>query len=381
MTDEMDLVSSLKDAESPRPEAYTRARDVLRAAMADPGTVRVLKETSVQDNGFSGRRDRHRSIGTVGKVGIGAGIGVAAAAAAIALVATSGSTGTAAPTVAAGTGSGATTTAGASTKATAEGSAAAQSPLVTLAAKIKANYRPTGDASVVIQTQKIGNGAPLTEYFVYADNGSIYSAGSLSGLPAAVASGQTDGPDGIGCNIKAATAAATGNLASARVAMIDCSPNNLGLGTAAQQKAMAQSDEAANAIAAQVAKEKGISATPQPGNSPTAQETADNLLWINSYIAMTNDGAGNSAVREGVLRLLSTMPAVTVAATTTDGRATLTLTAGPEVFAGQGSQVVVIDAESGELISSVTNPGASFQSVTSYQVSRVSLSALKAGKF
>jgi len=75
------------------------------------------------------------------------------------------------------------------------------------------------------------------------------------------------------------------------------------------------------------------------------------------------------------------MSAVTVAHTTTDGRATLTITAGPEVFGGQGSQVVVIDAKSGELISSVTDPGAALQSVETYKVSRTTLAKLKAGKF
>lgn len=369
MTDEMDLVSQLKDAESLRPEAYERARTVLRAAMAEPGSVRVLKETPVQDNGFSGARNRRRSVGTAGKVGIGAGIGVVAAAAAIALVATSGASGTAVPATNIG--------------AASQGPAASTSPLVTLAAYVKENYRPTGDASVVIQTQKIGDKAPLVQYFVYADNGSIYGADSLRGLSAAVAAGDTDGPGaGIAANIKAAIRAANGNLASSVIAMINCTPNYLGLGLspAAQKAEWAKGYAAAKVQDAQLAKEKGIHITPKPMNATTAKEEADNLLWINSFIAMSDDG-GNPAVRAGVLRLLSTMSAVTVAHTTTDGKATLTITAGPEVFGGQGSQVVVIDAKSGELISSVTDPGAALQSVETYKVSRTTLAKLKAGKF
>lgn len=95
MTDEMDLISELKGAEPLRPEAYQRARAVLRAAMAEPGTVRVLGATSaegttmgttpVQDRGFTPAAQRRRKIGPAGRVGIGAGVGVAAAAA-IALV-------------------------------------------------------------------------------------------------------------------------------------------------------------------------------------------------------------------------------------------------------------------------------------------------------
>ncbi len=63
MTDEMDLISELKGAEPLRPEAYQRARVVLRAAMAEPGTVRALGVTSAegttmettpaQDKGFT----------------------------------------------------------------------------------------------------------------------------------------------------------------------------------------------------------------------------------------------------------------------------------------------------------------------------------------
>ena len=368
MKDEMDLVSQLKDAESLRPEAYERARTVLRAAMAEPGSVRVLKETPVQNNGFSGARNRRRSVGTAGKVGIGAGIGVAAAAAAIALVATSGASGTAVPATNIGA---------------ASNPPAASSPLVTLAAYVKENYRPTGDASVVIQTQKIGDKAPTVQYFVYADNGAIYGAGSLRGLPAAVAAGETDGPaSGIAANIKAAISAASGDLSSGVISMIDCTPNYLGLGLspAAQKAEWAKGYAAAKVQDAQLAKEKGTHITPRPLNAKTAKEEADNLLWTNSFIAMSDDG-GNPAVRAGVLRLLSTMSAVTVAHTTTDGRATLTITAGPEVFGGQGSQVVVIDAKSGELISSVTDPGAALQSVETYKVSRTTLAKLKAGKF
>src|SRR3984957_9153408 len=91
MTDEMDLISELKAAEPLRPEAYQRARAVLRAAMAEPGTVRVLGATSaegttmettpVQDKGFTPAPQRRRKIGPAGRGGIGAGGGVAAAAA------------------------------------------------------------------------------------------------------------------------------------------------------------------------------------------------------------------------------------------------------------------------------------------------------------
>ena len=49
MTDELDLVGELGNAQPLRPEAYRRARAVLRAAMADPGTVRLPGTISAED--------------------------------------------------------------------------------------------------------------------------------------------------------------------------------------------------------------------------------------------------------------------------------------------------------------------------------------------
>jgi hypothetical protein len=74
---------------------------------------------------------------------------------------------------------------------------------------------------------------------------------------------------------------------------------------------------------------------------------------MNSVDALT-EGGGSPQVREGVLRLLSTISGLTVVKSTTDGQQTLTLTAGPEVFGGAGKNVVVIDAKTGLPISSWT---------------------------
>jgi hypothetical protein len=370
MTDEMDLVSKLKDAESLRPEAYERARNALRATMADPGTVRVLKEASVQDNGFSSRRNRRWRVG---KVGIGTGIGVAAAAAAIALVATSGSTGSAVPAAAAGSGAGSATTTGTASQSPVP----AQSPLVTLAAYIKANDHSAGNASVVIQSQQIGSKTPGVVYQVFADDGAVYSAGSLSGLPAAITPAGNQGSNSYDADLKVAILAANGNLAEDRLKMIDNTSNNLGIGLspAAQKTDWAKIDQADK----ELYKEKDAKGTPPTMTAERAKELADNYLWTNSFIALSTDN-GNPLVREGVLRLLSTISGVSVAHTSTDGQATLTITAGPEVFTGDGSQVVVINANTGTLLSSVSNSTGVPQSVTTYQVYRVSLADVKAGK-
>jgi len=364
MTDEMDLVSQLKNAEPLRPEAYERARTALRAAMAEPGSVRVLKETPVQNIGFPGARNRRRGVGTAGKVGIGAGIGVAAAAAAIALVATSGSSGTAVPATSIG--------------AASQTPAAPSSPLVTLAAYIKKTDHSSGDASLVVQSQQIGHQAPTVQYIVYADNGAIYAADSRRSLPAAITPHNNSADGTNAADVKVALYAADGNLAKARLMMINNSQNYLGLGLSpdAQKKEWAKGYQAAK----EIYKEKGVKGAPAPMTAKRAQEEADNLLWTNTYIALTG-GGGNPQVREGVLRLLSTISGVTVAHTTTNGAATLTLTAGPEVFGGEGNQVLVIDAKTGAPISSVVNTPGVPQSVETYNVSRVTLSSIKAGKF
>jgi hypothetical protein len=72
-----------------------------------------------------------------------------------------------------------------------------------------------------------------------------------------------------------------------------------------------------------------------------------------------------------VLRLLSTISGVSVAHSTTNGEATLTITAGPEVFGGQGSEVLTIDAKTGMLVKDVSNTPGIPTAYTTYQSSRV----------
>ena len=177
----------------------------------------------------------------------------------------------------------------------------------------------------------------------------------------------------------AARAAAAGDLATARLRMINITPNYLGLGLspAAQQK------EWAKGLAAERGDLQG------EGGQDRAEAVhrqvraggADNYLWIHSVDALTA-GGGNPQVRAGVLRLISTISGVSVANSATGGQPTLTLTAGPEVFGGEGSQVLTVDARTGMPIKSVVNAGPDVPvSVETYQVSRVTLSQVKAGKF
>jgi hypothetical protein len=266
---------------------------------------------------------------------------------------------------------------------------AVNSELVSLAALIQASSGPLpGNASLIIQTVTIGGRTAPVTYNLYADSGAYYAGAIKQGLAAAVAHHEAsdDGTD-VRLEVAAARYAATGDLTTARVRMTIATGNTLGLGLspAARQKLW---DEG-RAQAEQILKEKGAKIK-LPANPPTGkalQEDVDNMVWINSVAALT-EGGGDPQVRVGVLRLLSTISGVTVADSTTDGQPTLTLTAGPEVFGGAGENVVVINARTGMPISSWSgdlppslNGTPTPSSMTTYQISRVTLADIEAGKF
>jgi len=366
MVDEMDLVRRLQDAAPLRPEAYEQARTALRAAMAESGRSRRPAPGTAPGRAgrFSWARSPHGTVSTLGKAGIGVGIGaIAAAAAAIALVATP------APRPAAP-----------GPAAPAAQAPATGSQLVSLASYIQASSgHQTGDASLIVKTQTIGDRSPYVLYELYADSGAIYATDTEGALPAAIARGGNLADGTAAREVATARAAAAGDLASARLRMINITPNYLGLGLspAAQQK------EWAKGLAAEreIYKEKGVKRAPKPYTAKSVQEEADNYLWINAVDALTA-GGGNPQVRAGVLRLISTISGVTVANSTSGGQPTLTLTAGPEVFGGVGSQVLTIAAKTGMPLKSVVDAGPGVPaSVETYQVSRVTLADIKAGKF
>jgi hypothetical protein len=351
MVDEMDLLSGMKAAEPVRQGAFEEARAVLRAAMA----VQAAPETKTA----SRRRARWgmRRTAGFGFVAIGA------AAAAVTLVVTSApATRSAAPT------------------ASASGAAAASSSLLSLAAFITASSGPLpGNASLIIRTQVDGGRSAQVSYNLYTDSGAFYAGGDKKSLMQAIAEHQNMA-DGITAReVKAALYAASGNLATAREQMLDAAPNALGLGLplAAREEIWAT----AMAAEAKNFKEKGIKAPPLP-TGKALQEAADNLVWNDSVDALSA-GAGNPRVRAGVLRLLSTISGVSVTKSTTDGQPTLTLTAGPETFDGKGRQVLTINAKTGMPIKSWAGDlGPQVpSSVDSYQVSRVTLAGIEAGRF
>lgn len=376
MTDELDLVGALGSAEPLRPEAYQRARAVLRAAMADPGTVRLLgaisaedttmeatstmeTTTTTRDHESSPALQRRRRIGIAGRLGISAGVGVAAAAAVVAVVLNSSATG--------GVEASKDSSAAISSSTTVDGSAE-RAPLMTLAGSIRTVTPAAGDAWLVKATQVHGTKTMQVVYTLYTDGHAIYTGNSVKDIKRAIARHQdqmTDG--GYAPLLKAAIAAADSSPADGRTQMLKAAKDPLvGLDPAAQ-KAVWDKQQADVQV---IIKQKGGNAEPKPYSPQAVQRHFDNALWTYSTQALSA-GDGNTQVRAGVLRLLSTISAVSVKNSTTHGKATLTITAGPEVFGGEGSEVLTIDATTGMLVKDVSTVSGLPPASTTYESSRV----------
>lgn len=367
--DEMDLVSQLKEAAPLRPEAYQRARATLRAAMGESGSTQVPEMAPApgmpQGRGrrFSRAHNRRRTVGTAGKVGIGAGIAAVAAGVAVALAVTS----TPPPTAPAAS-------------ASASQAPAVSSLLVSLASHLTADSSPLpGNATLIIRTQTIGSQRPDVSYNLYTDSGAFYGGGDKRSLMEAVARHQNMADGMLAGEVKVALYAAAGDLTTARERMATVSPGDAWLGlTGAAQRA------AWDKVVARewpILKAKGIKTRPTMPVGPALRSIIDNRIWNNGVDALSA-GAGNPQVRAGVLRLLSTISAVTVAHSTTGGQPTLTLTAGPEVFGDHAEQVLTINAQTGMPIKAMFPANGKVPaSGQTFQVSRLTLADIEAGKF
>jgi hypothetical protein len=364
--DEMDLARQALNVTPWRPEEYERARAVLRGAMAEPGSA---DETAPAWGGGSSPapRRRRRALGGRRKVGIGAGIAAVAAAAAVVLASTSAPAPSARPLAASG---------GSAAKQAAP--AAPTSKLATLAALIQTSEAPLpGNASLVIARQVNGGRLMQVVYALYTDGGRLYLGDDKQTLMAEVADNANQADWTNAREIAAARYAATGNLAAAVKRMVEALPNDY-YDSLAERKAIWAKTAAARE---QLEQEKGMK-TPIP--MPTGkllQQDIDNTLWTASTIALSW-GAGDPQIRVGVLRLLSTLPEVTVVDSKTDGQPTLTITAGPALFgAGSGDQVLTVNARTGIPVSSVESGGGLPTAVETDRVSRVTVAGIKAGKF
>jgi hypothetical protein len=351
--DEMDLAGQALEVTPWRPEAYERARATLRGAMAESGSLTqaapVPAAAPLGGKGSSLAGQRRRTLGTRGKVGIGAGIGAIAAAAAAILVATS------TPQPAAPTSQPALPSGSASQPSGGPaGSAAAQHPLVTLAAYLAAEPAPKGDATLV---ERETGAARISVWDLYAADGRYFFSQTEAGLPAQVKKNNSQGGGWAGREIAAAIYAVKGNLDTAKLKM----------------------------------------AWPYATPAPTFSSALllDGAVWENSEDALVA-GSGNPQVRAGVLRLMSALPGIAVADGTADGQPTLTLTAGAAELgydttgraakfnpdSGPANQeAITINADTGIPLQIATGTVGHVSVGVTYVVTRVNLADIAAGKF
>jgi hypothetical protein len=301
------------------------------------------------------QRRRRRLAGVAGTVAVGA--------AAVVFVAMS-APWSAAP-AAVGVASGAHP---ASTRASASptGSADAQPRLMTLAADVAAEPRPTGDATLVErETGKPGQ-TTINVWDLYTDDGRYFFSQTEAGLPAQVQKDNNQGEGQFEREVAAATYAVTGNL-----------------DTAALKMAWAPDTTPVPAwLSAQV---KNMSA---------GGLQIDNYVWENSEDALIA-GSGNPQVRAGVLRLVSALPDINVTRGTVDGHPTLTLTAGaaelgrvgvdkanPKIATGPAyEEAITINANTGTPLGLASGPAGKVTPSITYVVTRVNLADIAAGKF
>jgi hypothetical protein len=343
MVDEMDLLRDLRNVESVRPHAFEEARAALRAATAVEGVPAT-------------RTGAHRRArwGMRRTVGLSAAALVAAAAAA-AVVVTS------------------VSTPGKPPAKGAPAPAAAANPIL---AKLAADITPLqakvpGDATLVIRNQSPTSKKPGGKGIdLYADDGTYYWGYDKSALRQA-ATHKGGGQDVFKRDIAAAIYAAKGDIDTARTRM---AVSELAPGT------KSNSEQAKIDKLKAIAKDRGEKYVPPKPPTPEQQKSiTDSHIWSNAIDAL-KAAPENTRVRAGVLRILATMPKVTVTKTVTAGQPTLTLVDSWPV-AEKLVEKLVINAETGRPVALSTSSSQMPLSTTYYHTSRVTLAAIRAGKF
>jgi hypothetical protein len=313
------------------------------------------------------RRPRRRLLA----IGGTAGFGIAAAAVAVTLIATSTARPPAAPTRSVAGGPAASHSATPTTPAV-------SSPLVLLADTITANAgKQPGDATLIFRSTTFTDGtAPGSGYDLYTDSGPYYWSPTKSGLVAQIAGHHSQGGALFSREIADAEYAVHGDLAIARERMADAPDPSL-----EGQSAAAQMSPRLLQVKAQM---DGVK--PAPGQSLAAaydKAYTDSWVWSDATDAL-EAGAGNPLVRAGVLRLLSTVAGVVVTHGTLDGQPTLVVGDVTPSLNGKGTSegAMTLNASTGIPLKYTDGAvGQTPDSTTIYQVSRVTIADILAGKF
>lgn len=255
---------------------------------------------------------------------------------------------------------------------------AAAKPLAHLAAKLASAPAPIGDATLVLRSQDYPSSSSITGADLYADNGDYYYSPALAGLPSAIKAGDTvnsDDSDAEVRDIAAAKAALNGPIDTARqqMAVAAYDPN-----AKPQSVTPAQADAQ---VTAQQRQKLAIAQQEQAANPVTAvMSSNDGMIWNNANDALLA-GAGDPQVRAGVLKLLGTIPQVTVSNGTLNGAQTLVLTASLlRDNSGLYQEQVVLDANTGIPLEMIGGDQGQTPTVTiGYKVSRVTVANVEAG--
>jgi hypothetical protein len=359
--DEMELVGRLGGVEPLPEESLERARRVLQAAIEVEGVPQVSGRS---------RHPKRRRGAVVARGGLA--VGVAAALAAIALVVTSPGHSTRVPAAS----NHATIPPGRSPKVRAASNRATTSPrqspnvpatnhvaspLLRLADYVSGSATPAGNATLVARTTT-GGGQTVTVYDLYADNGRYYFSRTEGGLAGQVRAHHSLAGRLFAREVAAAKLAATGNVKRAAQAMAD-----------APDPSHVISPRQTSADRASIAAKEAVTGQKQAGN------LFDNWVWEDSEDAIIA-GSGEPQVRAGVLRILATLPDVTVTAGTSGGQPTQVLTAGtPELGYGLIEQLT-INATTGIPVSFAGGAVGQALGTVTYRVSRVTISKIAAGK-
>jgi hypothetical protein len=249
--------------------------------------------------------------------------------------------------------------------------------LTELAAYITANAtHQAGNATLVARTQSYPDRSSTQGFDLYTDSGEYFYAATESGLPAAIRANANVG-DGMNAReIAAAEYAVNGSLAVADQRMA-YAPFPDGKPPTAAQRARA-SRNIAQKLAASGIKNPRLVKMVKTGTSINV----DNYIWEDSEEAL-QVGAGNPQVRAGVLRILSSLPGIAVTTTEVAGQAALAITAtGTPDLPGGYHETITINASTGIPISLVGGTNGKTPEVTvTFEVSRVTVSAIRAGRF
>lgn len=324
-------------AEKPhRPEMDPGARERALLALVEHTTARPGK----RDLG-SGLRTR--------MFGFGAATGVAAVAAAVVMMVSGGSN---LP------GAGELSKRAEAPRTTTLHHRSVSSPLVRLADYVSQSVNPAGDATLVARTTTTTGGNSVTVYDLYADDGQYFFSPTEDGLAAQVSAHHNRAGGLFAREIAAAKLAAAGNVETAAQDMADApDPSHVISPTQKVNPAVAAAKQAATG-------------QPQEGN------LFDNWVWENCQDAIIA-GSGDPDVRVGVLRILATLPGVTVTHSNSGTEPTLVLTAGSPEMGYDYTEQLTINANSGvpiQFVGGVTNQQPA--GTVTYGVSRVTLANL-----